>query len=228
MGSRFVGAKEVDMGIGNAARRVPLISGPSFLGGGTVTSYVVSLMWMRAGGFLGGAIALAACASTGPTAGRGSASDACWPIVPLEVQALEHGREWEPVSWLGADGTISNRRGPIGRIAGDTLTIGAGQAIALSGKCTGRRATLGSPLNPALKMVVSYDESDAFEEMEGRGARITVAADGAVEMRIRAGQPMFGRPGSGGGAVRVVGDVHGARRTAALLVFTTVAIGAAR
>lgn len=159
---------------------------------------------------------------------RGSAADACWPIVPLQVQALEHGREWEPVSWLGADGTISNRRGPIGRIAGDTLTIGAGQVILLSGQCAGRRATVGSPLSPALKMVVSYDERDAFNEVGGAGARITVGDDGVVEMQMRAGQPVFGRSGSGGGAVRVVGDVRAARRTAALLVFTTVAIGAGR
>ena len=60
------------------------------------------------------------------------------------------------------------------------------------------------------------------------GARITVADDGAVEMKLHAGQPLFGRPGSGGGAVRVVGDVRVARRTAELLVFTTVAIGAGR
>ena len=73
-------------------------------------------------------------------------------------------------------------------------------------------------------MVVSYDERDAFNEVGGAGARITVADDGAVEMKLRAGQPVFGR--SGGGAVRVVGDVRVARRTAALLVFTTVAIGA--
>ena len=152
----------------------------------------------------------------------------CWPVVPLELQALEHGREWEPVSRLAADGTLSNRLGTIGRISGDTLTIGAGQAIALSGQCTGRRATLGSPVAPALKMVVSYDERDAFNEVGGSGARITVADDGVVEMQLRAGQPVFGRAGAGGGAIRVVGDVQAARRTAALLVFTTVAIGAGR
>ena len=145
--------------------------------------------------------------------------------MPLELQALEHGREWEPVSRLAADGTISNPRGTIGRISGDTLTIGAGQVILLSGQCTARSATLGSPLSPALKMVVSYDERDAFNEVGGAGARITVADDGAVEMKLHAGSPLFGRPGSGGGAVRVVGDVRVARRTAALLVFTTVAVG---
>jgi hypothetical protein len=144
------------------------------------------------------------------------------------VQALEHGREWEPVSRLAADGTISNRRGMIGRVSGDTLTVGTGPVLAFSGQCTGRSATLVTPLNPAMKMMVRYDERDVFNEVGGWGTRIAVADDGTVEMQMRAGQPVFGRPGSGGGAVRIVGDVRGARRTAALLVFTTVAIGAGR
>src|SRR6476620_3016167 len=113
---------------------------------------------MRPCGVFAVALALSACASSGSTPGRGVASAACWPIVPLQLQALEHGREWEPVSWLAADGTISNHHGTIGRLSGDTLTMGAGQAVAFSGQCTGRRATLASPLAPALKMVVSYDE----------------------------------------------------------------------
>ena len=183
---------------------------------------------MRTSGVFAVALALSGCASSSSVASHGAASAACWPIVPLELQALEHGREWEPVSRLAADGTISNPRGTIGRISGDTLTIGAGQVILLSGQCTARSATLGSPLSPALKMVVSYDERDAFNEVGGSGAQITVADDGAVEMKLHAGSALFGRPGSGGGAVRVVGDVRVARRTAELLVFTTVAIGAGR
>jgi hypothetical protein len=173
-------------------------------------------------------LAFSACASSGAATARGPTSDVCWPVVPLELQALEHGREWEPVSRLAADGTISNRGGTLGRISGDTLTMGVGQAVVLSGRCTGRGATLGSPLSAAVKMVVSYDASDAFNEVGGAGARITVADDGTVEMKLRAGQPVFGRPGSGGGGVRVVGDVRAARRTAALLVFTTAALGAGR
>ena len=72
-------------------------------------------------------------------------------------------------------GPSATARGTIGRIAADTLTMGAGQVIPFSGQCTGRSATLGSPLSPALKMVVSYDERDAFNEVGGAGARITVA-----------------------------------------------------
>jgi hypothetical protein len=171
-------------------------------------------------------LVLAGCASSGATSGGASPSTRCWPIAPLELQALEHGREWEPMSRLAADGTISNRVGTLGRIAGDTFMMGAGTVV-ISGTCADRRATLGSPLSPALKMVATYDARDVFIEEGGYGARIAVADDGIVEMTMHA-QPVFGRPGSGAGVVRVVGDVRAARRTAALLVFTTAALGAGR
>jgi len=176
------------------------------------------------------ALAACACASTGTAAEGtgGSGSDACWPVVPLELQALEHGREWEPIARLAADGSISNRRGPLGRIASDGARFSAGDTVWLQARCVGRSAELTSPINPALKMVVSYDASDAFNEQTGWGARITVADDGVVEMRTRGDRQVFGRPGGGGGAVRVVGDVRAARRTAALLVFATAAMGAGR
>jgi hypothetical protein len=176
------------------------------------------------------ALAVSACASSG-AAGPGErehASGACWPVVPLELQALEHGREWEPITRLAADGSVSNRRGPLGRIAGDGATFGAGDTVWLRARCVGRSAKLTSPINPALVMVVSYDARDAFNEQAGWGARIYVADDGVVEMRARGDRPVFGRPGSGGGTVRVVGDVRAARRTAELLVFATVALGAGR
>lgn len=98
----------------------------------------------------------------------------------------------------------------------------------LEGRCTGRSAEMTSPIATALRTVIRYDERDAFNEVGGWGARIYVADDGTVEMKMRANQAVFGRPGSGGGAVRVVGDVRAARRTAALLVFTAVALGAGR
>ena len=176
------------------------------------------------------ALAASACASSGAggPAARGSGPEACWPVVPLELQALEHGREWEPIARLAADGRVSNRRGPLGRIAGDGATFGAGDTVWLQARCVGRSVELTSPVNPALKMVVSYDARDAFNEQAGWGARITVADDGVVEMRTRGDRPVFGRPGTGGGAVRVVGDVRAARRTAALLVYATAAMGAGR
>ena len=76
-------------------------------------------------------------------------------------------------------------------------------------------------------MVATYDARDVFIEEGGYGARIAVGDDGIVEMSMRA-RPVFGRPGSGAAMVRVVGDVRAARRTAALLVFTTAALGAGR
>jgi hypothetical protein len=170
------------------------------------------------------------CASSGAGGGgaRARGSTACWPIVPLEVQALEHGREWEPIARLAGDGSISNRRGLLGRIAGDGATFSAGDTVWLQARCVGRRVELTSPINPTLKMVVSYDARDAFNEQAGWGARITVADDGVVEMRTRGDRPVFGRPGTAGGAVRVVGDVRAGRRTAALLVYATATMGAGR
>ena len=175
------------------------------------------------------ALAVSACASSG-AGGPGAhepASSACWPVVPLELQALEHGRE-RPIARLAADGSISNRRGSLGRIAGDGATSSAGETVWLRARCVGRSAELTTPINPALTMVVSYDAHDAFNEQAGWGARIYVADDGVVEMQAGGGRPMFGRPGGGGGRVRVVGDVRAGRRTAELLVFATVAMGAGR
>jgi hypothetical protein len=174
------------------------------------------------------ALAFSACASSGRPSARGPASDACWPVVPLELQALEHGREWEPITRLAADGTFSNKRGPLGRIDGAAMTFSVAGTVFLQGRCTGRDAEITSPVSPTLRTLVHYDERDAFNEVNGWGARIFIADDGTVEMKLRAGQSVFGRPGSGGGAVRVVGDVRAARRTAALLVFTSAAMGAGR
>ncbi len=146
-------------------------------------------------------------------------------MVPLELQALEHGREWEPVTRLAADGTVSNRLGPLGRIDGASATFRIGGTVWLEGRCTGRSAEMTSPIATAMKMGITYDERDALNEVGGWGARIYIADDGTVEMRMRRDQPVFG---SRAGAVRVVGDVRAARRTAALLVIATVALGAGR
>jgi hypothetical protein len=176
------------------------------------------------------AVTVSGCASAGAGAGgeRAGRSTACWPVVPLELQALEHGREWEPIARVAADGSISNARGPWGRIAGDAATFSAGGTVWLQARCVGRVVELTSPLSPALKTVVSYDAGDGFNEHAGWEARITVADDGMVDMRTRGDRRVFGRPGSGGGVVRVVGDVRAGRRTAALLVYTTAALGAGR
>lgn len=37
--------------------------------------------------------------SYGPPPGGGP----CWPIAPLQLQVLEHGREFEPISMVAAD-----------------------------------------------------------------------------------------------------------------------------
>ena len=165
-----------------------------------------------------------------PVAANAGDDAACWPVVPLELQALEHGREWEPVSHLLADGTVTNARGPFGRIATDHMTIGKdGGPVLLEGKCAGRDVEMTSPLMPNFRARATYTERGELTEVSGFDARIFVADDGLVEARLgHRGAAWFGRPGSGGGVIRVVGDVKRARRTAALLVYTTVGIGAGR
>ena len=150
--------------------------------------------------------------------------------MPLELQALEHGREWEPVSHLLADGTITNSLGRVGRIANDHMTLGKGAgAVLLEGSCAGRDVEMTTPFNPNFHGRATYTARGELTEVAGFGATIFVADDGLVEARMGHGHTAwFGRPGSGGGVIRIVGDVKRARRTAALLVYTTVGIGAGR
>ncbi len=172
------------------------------------------------------------CATAPTTPGEAKNDDAaaCWPVVPLELQALEHGREWEPLSKLLADGTITNGRGPIGRIARDHMTLGkdAGPVL-LEGTCAGRDVEMTTPFSPNFHARATYTARGELTKVSGFDATIFVADDGLVEARMgHGGKAWFGRPGSGGGVIRVVGDVKRARRTAALLVYTTVGIGAGR
>ena len=148
--------------------------------------------------------------------------------MPLTLQALEHGREWEPISSLLADGTVTNGRGHVGRIARDHMTLGKDAGpILLEIKCAGRDVEMTSPLSPNLHSRATYTARGELTEVSGFDATIFVADDGLVEARMGRGRTAwFGRPGGGG--VRVVGDVKRARRTAALLVYATVAIGAGR
>jgi hypothetical protein len=176
-------------------------------------------------------VSMIACATASTTPG-GTENDeaACWPVVPLELQALEHGREWEPLSNLLGDGTITNGRGPIGRIANDQMALGKdGGPVLLEGKCAGRDVEMTTPLSPAFHARATYTPRGELTEVSGFGATIFVADDGLVEARMgHGGKAWFGRPGSGGGVIRVVGNVKRARRTAALLVYAAVGIGAGR
>ena len=156
--------------------------------------------------------ALAAC-GRGPSAHTpAGAAGACWPVRPLELQALEHGAEWEPMSAVEADGQIvhlAKGRRPMARLDGDRLVGGFGKVAA---SCNERlEIVLDGKVSGA-----HYDAEGAFVE---RGIRIFVADDGVVHMTSH-GTKVFG-PG-GKGQARVQGAVAEARRTAALLVLLSL------
>jgi hypothetical protein len=55
---------------------------------------------------------------------------ACIPVVPLRLLVLEHGREWEPIAALQADGVVLRAKGgAMGRIANDQVTDMSGQPV---------------------------------------------------------------------------------------------------
>jgi hypothetical protein len=174
------------------------------------------------------ALGCATAAGPGDRASGLGADALCWPIVALHLQALEHGREWEPISTLNVDGTIANRRGTLGRIAADHFTIGTDPTPVLEGQCRDRDVEITSPLSSGLKMLARYTDGDELVELTGHRAHVRVGDDGLVDATLDGGRRLFGPPGSGGGVVRVVGDLRRARRTAALLVFVSVATGAGR
>jgi hypothetical protein len=170
----------------------------------------------------------ATAAGPGDGASGPGADPTCWPIVELQLQALEHGREWEPISTLNVDGTIANRRGTLGRLAADHFTIGTGPTPILEGRCRVREVEITSPLSPRFTMLARHTDDDALVELSGHRAHVRVGDDGLVDATLDGGRRIFGPPGGGGGVVRVIGDLRRARRTAALLVFVSAATGAGR
>jgi len=141
---------------------------------------------------------------------RSAAANECWPVVPLRLEALEHGSEWEPMVWLEADGSVhhSKSNSNFARITpnrvefpGDNLVCNADHSV----------ATTGGPSN------MHYDASDALVEND---IRIFVRDDGEVEM-TSGKTPVFGPNGKG--RARVVGDTATARRTAEVLILLALA-----
>jgi hypothetical protein len=146
----------------------------------------------------------------GGASGRVSSagSGRCWPIVAFRIEALEHGREWEPVLVVAADGTVrrpgsTKVRGtftqerdldvftfPSGRI-----TCGPDRVIRMSGSSS----------------VVTYGPAD---ELIDRSTRVTIDAAGVLEMGTEQGPPR----------ARVVGDLAQVRRPAALLALLAMAL----
>ena len=150
---------------------------------------------------------LVACGG-GSEGARSPSSGACLPIAPMRLLALEHRREWEPVSALAADGTISQRiskrASPTFRLQGDRL-LAAG---APSMTCTPD----GVLHIDGMREVMRFDGQGALVTSDGM--RIFVADSGAVDFA------MAGR--SRAMPWRVEGVTPQTRRTAEILVLATV------
>jgi len=133
------------------------------------------------------------------------------PVAPMQLLALEHGREWEPVAALGPDGVIQqgiSKRGPaaVFRIAGDEVFDMSGVSKM---RCERDRTLRFAGTNLAMR----FDERDALVASDG--TRIYVRDSGEVEMALAG--PTRVMPW------RVAGISPGLRRSAELLVFATVA-----
>jgi hypothetical protein len=135
----------------------------------------------------------------------------------MRLVALEHGRDWEPMSELRSDGMVffvAKGAKPLGRIVGDSLVDANGRAqmaCAAGGRLMleGRLVAAGYGPNDEL---IFHDD----------GTRIFVADDGTVFMETR-GQAIFGPQGRARGVARVEGARGPARRTGALLVLLSLA-----
>lgn len=152
-------------------------------------------------------LSFAACAPASGASAPAS-SNACWPVVPLRLEGLEHGKEWEPQVLLDDDGSVHNPRGPaFARIDHDRAETTTGTM-----QCDADRSVhLGA------KAGLRYDATDALVSND---IRIYVADDGEVE--VKSGAKVLIGNGAGGRA-RIVGDVKLARRTAELLVLLSLA-----
>jgi hypothetical protein len=149
------------------------------------------------------------CASGGPKSAA-SVANACWPVVPLRLEALEHKTEWEPLVVLEADGSVQHlkTKKTFAKVTPDRVHFPGDDLI-----CNANRSitTTGGPSD------MHYDGSDALVESD---IRIFVRDDGEVEMTSH-GKAIFGPTGSG--RARVVGDIATARRTAEVLVLLALA-----
>jgi hypothetical protein len=137
----------------------------------------------------------------------------------MRLVALEHGRDWEPISELRSDGmvfSVAKGAKPLGRIVGDSLIDANGRAQ-MACAAGGQLVLEGRPV-PA-----GYGPNDELV-FQDDGTRIFVADDGTVFMD-RMGQSFFGPQGraSGRGVARVEGARGPARRTGALLVLLSLA-----
>lgn len=163
---------------------------------------IVSLLGTACGGGAGGA-----AAPQTP-----SASAVCLPVAPMQLLVLEHGSEWEPVASLAADGSFSlsvNKRDrAVLRLAADELRDAQG---APKMSCDASRVLHmnGSALT------MQFDASDALVGSGNDRSRIFVSDTGDVVVDF-GGAPRAA-------PWRIAGVSPGTRRTAELLVLSTLA-----
>ena len=166
--------------------------------------FVISLVLAACGGGGGGA------GGGGGGGSRTASGGACLPITPLRLLALEHGREWEPMSTLAADGTITthfSKRTPLRfRIEGDRLVGSSGPSMTCGPD--------GVVRIEGTQMTMRFEADGAL--VDGGGMRIFVADNGAVDAALSRGasHPM---------PWRVEGVTPATRRTAEMLVFASLA-----
>lgn len=133
------------------------------------------------------------------------------PVAPMQLQALEHGSEWEPVAILAADGTISQsvskNPGVAFHIAADVLQDPTGAAKMT---CDANRVLhLGGS-----QLTMHFDGSDALVGDGNDHSRIFVSDAGEVEVNLgRKNQVM---------PWRVTGVSAATRRTAEILVLAAM------
>ena len=135
----------------------------------------------------------------------GSSSGDCFAIVPMTLVALEHGREWEPIAELRADGTIVRERNVIATLSADRLVKKTGETILTCG--AGRRITIDG------RSLAHFDGNERM--IDADGSPLFVDPDGAVHW-IRKDGDLFDGARFEGGFAR-------ARRSAAAVVLATLA-----
>jgi len=143
-----------------------------------------------------------ASTSTNADTAKRTTTDACWPVAPMRLVALEHGSEWEPMAEMTGDGSIyvlKKGRKFFGRVSNDAL-MDAHETPTLS--CVHREVGLPGVTNKG-----RYDDHDAYADGP---TTIAIADDGMVTMN-----------GHGEGHVKIEGPMT-AKRTAVLLVIAAM------
>jgi hypothetical protein len=129
------------------------------------------------------------------------------PIVPMELVALEHGSEWEPMATLAPDGTIlQGRRKPIGAIGGDQLFDGSRRSVMWCAP----DGTVRAP--GASQPIARFDAQDRL--LDAHDGSVMWIDDNGFVHRERGVDPFRG-------SVRFVGGYASAKRTAIVVFLST-------